>query len=242
MTSDVSRSECDVAAVHDLAESEMFVVKAEQAKTFKLPSTVLGMDLSTDASQVYAACMDGGVYQVDVESGSSQVLARHESFASGVCLIPQSSTLISAGYDGAIQWHDLAAKQTIRKIAAHQFWSWQSAISSDGKLFASVTGQYLAGGPKYEPAPETEPSVKVFDAQSGRTVWELPHVPSVQAVAFSPDNQFVAAGNLMGEVRVWDVSSGKQVGGFTTPSFTSWAPSRAPVSSGLSRLVPASTV
>jgi len=197
-------------------------VTAKEAKVHKLPSTVLGMDASADGSQLYAACMDGGIYQVDVESGSKQLLARHESYASGACLVPQSSLLISAGYDGAIQWHDLAANQTIRKIAAHQFWSWQSAVSADGKLFASVTGQYLAGGPKYEPAPETEPSVKVFDGQSGKTIWELPHVPSVQAVAFSPDNQFVAAGNLMGEVRVWDVSSGKQVGGFTTPSFTSW--------------------
>ncbi len=198
------------------------MTKAEQVKTIKLPSTVLGLDRSADASHLYAACMDGGLYQVNVRTGEAELLIRHESYASGVCLVPETSTLISAGYDGALQWYDLASRKIIRKLNAHNFWSWQSAISPDGKLFASVTGQYLAGGPKYEPAPETEPSVKVFDAQTGKTVHEFSHVPSVQAVAFSPDNQYVAAGNLMGEIRIWELATGKQAATITTPSLTSW--------------------
>jgi len=200
----------------------MQAVKAEQAKILKLPSTVLGLDVSADASHLYAACMDGGVYQVDAKSGDSTPLYKHESFASGVHVLPQSTTLISAGYDGAVIWYDLAAKKSIRTVPAHQFWSWQSALSADGKLFASVTGQYRAGGIKYEPAPETEPSVKVLDSESGKTIHEFSHVPSVQAVAFSPDGQYLAAGNLMGETRVWELSTGKQVAAWTTPGFTSW--------------------
>jgi WD40 repeat protein len=197
-------------------------VKAEQVKTLKLPTMVLGLDRSADASHLYAACMDGGIYQVNVSTGDAEVLTRHDSFASGVCLVPETATLISAGYDGILQWYDLSTKKMIRKVVAHQFWSWQSAISSDGKLFATVTGQYLAGGPKYEPAPETEPSVKVFDAHSGKTLHEFSHLPSVQAVTFSPDNRYVAAGNLMGEIRIWELASGKQVATVTTPSLTSW--------------------
>ena len=197
-------------------------MKADQAKVLKLPSTVLGLDRSADAGHLYAACMDGGVYQLDVASGAAELLTRHDSYASGVSLVPGTSLLIASGYDGVLQWYDLAAKKTLRKVQAHQFWSWQSAVSADGKSVASVTGQYLAGGPKYEPAPETEPSVKVFDARSGALVHALPHVPSVQAVAFSPDGRHVAAGNLMGEIRVWEVATGKLLAGFTTPGFTSW--------------------
>ena len=197
-------------------------MKAEQAKTIKLPSTVLGFDVSADASHLYAACMDGGIYQIDAKTGEFESLFRHDSYASGVSVVPESSLIISSGYDGVLQWYDLATKKQIRKINAHQFWSWQSAVSSDGKFFASVTGQYLAGGLKYEPASETEPSVKVFDAQTGDTVHEFSHVPSVQAVAFSPDSQYVAAGNLMGETRVWELSTGKQLAACQTQSFTSW--------------------
>jgi hypothetical protein len=197
-------------------------VKADQSKVIKLPSTVLGMDLTPDGSKLYAACMDYAVYSIDPKSGDSTQLYKHESFASGVHLLPNSSILISAGYDGAIIWYDVDSKKQIRKIPAHNFWSWQSALSPDGKLFASVTGQYLAGSIKYDPAPESEPSVKIFDTTSGDLVHQFSHVPSVQAVSFSPDNKYIAAGNLMGETRVWDLATGKQLAACTTPSLTSW--------------------
>jgi len=67
------------------------MTKAEQVKTLKLPSTVLGLDRSADAAHLYAACMDGGIYRVDVASGETEVLARHESFASGVHLVPETA-------------------------------------------------------------------------------------------------------------------------------------------------------
>ena len=205
-----------------MTESEIAAVKAEQVKMLKLPTAMLGLDVSADTQRIYAACMDGGVYQVDAKNGDARLLFKHESFASGVCLVPETSQLISAGYDGVLHWHDLSKGETIRKVTAHRFWSWQSAISADGRFFASVTGQYLAGNVKYEPAPESEPSVKVFDAHTGKTLHEFSHVPSVQAVALSPDHQYVAAGNLMGEIRVWELSSGKMLAKWTTSAFTSW--------------------
>jgi WD40 repeat protein len=197
-------------------------VKAELAKTLELPAVVLGLDVSPDGQHLFAACMDGGVYRVDAKSGAAEPLCRHDSYASGACLVPNSSLLITSGYDGVVQWTDLASGKVIRKVAAHKFWSWQSAVSPDGRLFASVTGQYLAGSLKYDPAPETEPSVKVFNAVTGESIHELPHVPSVQAVAFSPDSKYIAAGNLMGEIRVWDLSTGKMLADWTTPSVSTW--------------------
>jgi WD40 repeat protein len=64
--------------------------------------------------------------------------------------------------------------------------------------------------------------VKVFDAHTGELLRHFAHVPPVQSVAFSPDGEYLAAGNLMGEVRVWEVSSGRQAASWTTPSFTGW--------------------
>ena len=59
-------------------------------------------------------------------------------------------------------------------------------------------------------------------ARTGELAHNFSHVPPVQSVAFSRDVKFLAAGNLMGEVRVWELASGKQVANFTTPSFTGW--------------------
>src|SRR5207253_1727774 len=100
---------------------------------------------------------------------------------------------------------------------AHGFWSWKMAVSSDEALIASVTGQYRAGGYKYEPAPESEPSVKVFDARTGELRHCFSHVPPVLSVAFTPDGRFLAAANMMGEVCVWDLMTEKQAAKWITP-------------------------
>ncbi len=197
-------------------------MKVEQVKVIQLPTTVLGLDVSADAKHAYAACLDGSVHRVDLDAGTSEVLLKHDSFASGVCRVPETSLLISSGYDGQLQWYDLDKGKVVRQVAAHKFWSWQSALSPDGRLLASSTGQYLAGSIKYDPAPETEPSVKVFDARSGDLVRELSHLPPVQAVTFSRDSQYLAAGNLTGDIRVWEVASGKELASWNTSAFTSW--------------------
>ena len=194
----------------------------KSVKEIKLPTGVLSLDVTRDAKNAFAACIDGGVFAVDLESGKAEKLAEHGSYASGVALVADSPLLISAGYDGVLQWHDTQERKTVRKVSAHQFWSWQAAVSADGQFVASVTGQYLCGGYKYEPLPEREPSVRVYETATGKLAHSFPHVPPVQAVAFSRDGKFLAAGNLMGEVRVWELSSGKQTATFTTPSFTGW--------------------
>jgi WD40 repeat protein len=196
--------------------------KTEKVKDLSLPSAALALDATPDGKTLFAACQDGGVFIVDAEDGKPELLARHESYASGVALFPDGKTLLSAGYDGVLQWHDLGEHKTLRKVKAHEFWSWNMDLSTDGSLVASVTGRYEAGGYKYEPAPEREPSVKVFDAKTGELRHQFSHVPPVQAVAFSPDGKFVAAGNLMGEIRVWEIGTGKQVSQWTTPDLTSW--------------------
>jgi WD40 repeat protein len=194
----------------------------EKVKEISLPAAVLAIDATPDGKTLFAACQDGGVFSVEVASGKHELLGRHESYASSVARLPDGKTLISAGYDGVLQWHDLAQKKTIRRVKAHDFWSWDMDVSRDGSLVASVTGRYAAGGYKYEPAPEIEPSVKIFDAKTGELRATFPHIPPTQAVALTPDARHIAAGNLMGEVRVWNIASGKQVSQFKTDDLTSW--------------------
>ena len=198
----------------------MKTVKLEKKHEQWLPTAILGGSLSPDASAVAAACMDG-VYRLAIESGGKEKLHAHESYATSAHWLA-NDTILSAGYDGHVRWFDQQSKALQRNTKLHDFWSWQSAVSPDGKLFASVTGQYLAGGYRYEPAPEREPSICVGSVETGELIHRLAHVPSVQSVAFSPDGNYVAAGNLMGEVRIYDIRIGELANRFTTPDFTSW--------------------
>ena len=192
----------------------------------KLPTGALGLAIVPDGSRAFASCADGKVYEVDLASGKADAFAEaHRSFASGCVLLPDGRTVISGGYDGQLLWHDVETRSCRRRVQAHQFWNWQLALSPDGSRVATTTGQYLPGGWKYEPAPETEPSVKVFDTATGEAVARFTHTPPVMSCAFSPDGQHLAAANIMGEVRVWNLQAagdGKPVAQFTSADFTSW--------------------
>jgi hypothetical protein len=190
-------------------------------REYQLPTAVLDVATSEDGRAYYAACMDG-VYRVDAESGEVRKLDEHQSYVSGVAVLPERNELITAGYDGALQWCGLDSGERIRRVEAHHFWSWQMALSPDRRLVASVSGQYLAGGEQYEPAPEKEPSVKVHAADSGELVHAFSHLPPVQSVAFSSDGRYLAAANLMGDIRVWDLTAGELAAEWNTPAFTSW--------------------
>jgi WD40 repeat protein len=190
----------------------------------KLAAGILGLATEAKADRVFAACADGAIHEVDVASGRSQEFeTKHESYASGCVLLPDGKTLISGGYDGNLIWHDVGTRKCIRRVKAHDFWSWQLALSPDGSRVASVTGQYLAGGWKYEPAEAAEACIKVFDTRSGELVSAQKHLPPVLSCAFSPDGKQIAAGNMMGEVRVFEAGGGSEpVSKWTSPSFTSW--------------------
>ncbi len=204
-------------------------MKLDKHRDIHLPTGVLGLASLPDSSRLYTACMDGQVFEVDTTKDTvTPFESKHGSFASGCVLLPDGKTVISAGYDGYLIWHDVESRTEVLRVKAHDFWSWQLALSPDGSRIASVSGQYLAGGEKYEPAPATDPTVKVYDTETGDLLQAFPHVPPVLSVTFSPDGQHVAAANMMGEVQVWNVVTGQQVTQFKSSDFTSWGIIKSP--------------
>lgn len=204
-------------------------MKLEKPRDLHLPTGVLALAGTPDGARLYTACIDGRIFEVDSATGAATAFtAAHGSFASGCVLRPDGRTLITAGYDGTLLWHDVESRGEIRRVKAHDFWSWRLALSPDGERLATVTGQYLAGGEKYEPAPAAEPTVKIYDAETGDLLHAFEHLPPVLSAAFSPDGQHLAAGNLMGEVRIWDVVSGALVSQFKSPDFTCWGIIKSP--------------
>ncbi len=106
-------------------------VKTTEVKELKLSTAVLALDATPDGRRLFAACFDGGIYEINSESGENEKIGQHDSFASGVWLLAKTNRLISAGYDGELQWHDLAERKLVHKVQAHKFWSWQLAASPD---------------------------------------------------------------------------------------------------------------
>jgi WD40 repeat protein len=199
-------------------------MKLTLAYDHKLDTGIFGLAAEQKLDRVFAACADGAIYEMDIASGRAKAFdTRHDSYASGCVLLPDGKTVISGGYDGALIWHDIESGHSLRTVKAHRFWSWQLALSPDGTRVASVSGQYLPGSWKYEPAEAAEPCVKVFDTRTGELVASRNHLPPVLSCAFSPDGKQIAAANMMGEVRVWELDGSEApVSKWISPAFTSW--------------------
>ncbi len=204
----------------DTAEHPTLSVALESEITLK--GAVLGVALHPNGTEALTACLDGGIYRVDLSSKQITPLGHHQSYASSVVVVEDGQTAISAGYDGLLQWHDLISHRTTSVVQAHSFWSWQLKASPDQTHVATVSGQYRCGGYRYEPASQEEPTVKVYRVDSRALVHAFMMKPPVLSVAFSPDGRHLAAGNMMGEIRIWDLETGQLHRSWETPDFTSW--------------------
>ncbi|MEQ1828776.1 MAG: hypothetical protein ABL921_22625 [Pirellula sp.] len=213
-------------------------IELERTDRIAFPMGILDLAVTADGRKAYAACMDG-LYECRFPQASRSTeadkptpirIGAHSSFVSGVGLLEENATIVSTSYDGTFQIRELkeelsspekeiAPKHTER---IHSFWSWRMALSPDKRFVASVTGQYLVGAEDYSPLPSTEPTVRVLDAITGQVLHSFDMLPSVQCVVFDPSSRYVAAGNLMGDLAVWDVMSGQQLAKWRTSSFTSW--------------------
>lgn len=223
-------------------------LELERKLRVSFPMGILDVAIDEDSQSAYFACMDG-LYLYDLSppseggganNGESKKavpikIGEHSSYVSGVACSPKLGQLFSASYDGTYQTRLLphstsdagklvGAKETEPLVnkKIHGFWSWQMAMSPNEELVASVTGQYLAGSEDYQPLASEEATVKVVVAATGETVFEGQMLPSVQCVAIDPSSTYVAAGNLIGDLAVWEIASGQQIASWKTSSFSSW--------------------
>ncbi len=208
-------------------------IELEKNGRYSFPMGILDVAIRGDERRAYAACMDG-VYSLALplrdakdEKPTPVCIGRHSSYVSGVALLKDDAEIATTAYDGTLQIRTLSGEAD-QEIAArcqekiHSFWSWRVAMSPDRTRIASVSGQYLAGAEDYSPLPSAEPTVKLLDAATGKELRSFNMLPPVQCVAFDVSGRLLAAGNLMGDLAVWDIESGQPLAEWRTKSFTSW--------------------
>jgi WD40 repeat protein len=188
-------------------------------KEVSRPEMVFALAHVPGGRRVVFGGSDFGVYDVDFaqEKPEPRKLGAHESYVTGVALA--EGAVISGGYDGRLIWSDLEPSAgPIRNVEAHAKWIRDVAVSPDGSVVASVADDMVC---------------RVWDARTGEKRLELHgheaqtphHFPSMlYACAFSPDSRFLATGDKVGHIVVWDVNDGKPAAVIEAPTMYTWDP------------------
>jgi WD40 repeat protein len=171
-----------------------------------------------NSTRIYAGASDFKIYDFDLSEDKPEPneLVGHNSYVTGVVLAGKN--LVSCSYDGQLIWWDRESGAIVRKAAAHDKWIRGVSISPDGKMLASVSDDMVC---------------KLWDAESGKLIRELHghqeqtpnHFPSMLfAGAISPDGKYIATGDKVGHVVVWEAATGNQVTTLETPTMYTWDP------------------
>ncbi len=193
--------------------------KLKLVKDISFKAIAFGIARVPKSTRFYLGASDFKVYDIDL--GAAKVepkeLYNHGSYVTGVALA--GKTLVSGSYDCKLIWWDTEKNKEIRSIEAHSKWIRKVRVSPDGKLFASVADDMVC---------------RVWDAETGKKVHELRghqektpnHFNSMlYAVAFSPDGKYLATGDKVGHIVVWDVAKGTQLAAMEAPIMYTWDPS-----------------
>jgi WD40 repeat protein len=156
--------------------------------------------------------------------------------ASGFAILADNKTLVSVhgGASENLKLWELSTGKATRVLAGHSNWIQGMALSRDGKLLATASGDktikiwdapnlkelkvlkghegivesasFTADG-KYLLSGSQDEGARVWDVESGKSLTNLEHAKSVFSVAISPDGKYAAArveGNM---VYLWDIAA-----------------------------------
>ncbi len=169
---------------------------------------VLRTSYAANGTQIVSGSHDGTVRIWDVQSVERNGAIRgHTKFVYGVAFHPDGERVASASWDGTVRVWDANTGQE-RWASSH----------GEKKVVVSVAfhpkGHLLASFGRDEASLGGKGTVRLWDVDTGTEVhrWDVPVDWHDSRLTFSPNGDLLAAGNMDGGIRLWDVASKKEVG------------------------------
>lgn len=154
--------------------------------------TVHALAFSPDGTKLASAGSDGTAKvwsHLNDPTAVPLTLNQHKGPVYGVDFSPDGTKIATTGWDGTVRIWDLRGSQ-LKTIKAHEGDSFSVAFGGGGKWVATA-------GPD---------AVKVWDIETGNTVFTFKGERAFHTVRFAKDGNTLATGGRDGVVRVWELN------------------------------------
>jgi len=165
---------------------------------------VFALAFSPDGKFVASGSKDRSILLWDARRGGKPIRGYfgHDGFVSSVTFSPDCKRLVSGGSDGTIRFWDLETARQIKTLRGHANVVQPVRFSPNGKRLVSSSWNWR---------------VRTWDASGDdRPLTRTVYNPN-SAVSYSPDGRRLAATGD-GVIRVWDPSTGSEIGTLSDPS------------------------
>ncbi len=169
--------------------------------------------------RLWIGSSDFKVYEMDLSSDKPQRIefaGEHQSYVTGMVRIGQ--LLVTSSYDRHLHWWDIVERKLIRSVRAHEGWIRRVIASADGTQVISIADDMQC---KVWHTETAEP-IAAFSDHRPLTPHHFPSM--LYAVAASPDGKWLATGDKVGHVALWDAQRFEKIGELETPVMYTWDP------------------
>lgn len=202
----------------DLSNESLKTLHRE--KTVRSSDILFAIALRPDNHHLLLGSSDAGVYELDVTAEKPERLKfsgeGHRSYVTGIAVVDKHA--VSCSYDGQLVWWNLESRDQVRAITAHDKWIRRLITVPGGKWLVTVADDMRC---------------RVWDATSGERVADFSdhaamtphHFPSMlYAVAASADGRWIATGDRVGHVAIWQTDNWSKAAELETPVLYTWDP------------------
>jgi WD40 repeat protein len=189
-----------------------------------------GIAFSPEGDKLIAAIAEMDTYLFDVKTGKQLHRLAH-NWAYRVAYAPDGKTVVSLRGPALRLWNPKDGKERFLEFAGHQGGVMSVAVSPDGtkvasageniRLWETTTGKPIrilpgsAVSVAFAPDGKTlasagGASVRLWDVASGKLLKKIDGKRLLRAVTFSPDGNYLAAGDEQAAIRIWNLQTEKE--------------------------------